>query len=121
MLFPHIIDYSLCQQTVTVYHQEDGAITRTVHEKAFFDFNKTLNVAKTGASDASGFLLVIPGDTQTVFPGDKVVLGVGEEVPADVTRWWARFIPSKVPNMGVVKHADPKYWNGVLIHTEAGG
>jgi len=112
--------YDLCNQTVTVYHQESvGNYTKTVHERAFFDFKKTQNVDKTGSRESNGFLLVIPGGMQSVFVGDKVLLGVG----ADITtaNEWSGFIPSRVPNMAVVTFADPKYFNGVLVHTEAGG
>jgi hypothetical protein len=112
--------YDLCNQTVTVYHQESvGNYTRTVHERAFFDFKKTQNVDKTGSRESNGFLLVIPGDTQSVFVGGKVILGVGPEITTNTE--WAAFIPSKVPNMAVVSYADPKYFGGVLVHTEAGG
>jgi len=30
-------------------------------------------------------------------------------------------IPVKVPGLVVVKYVDPKYWNGKLVHVEAGG
>lgn len=120
-MFPHIIDYSLCQDTVTIYHQEGGNVTRTVHSGVMFDWKQTQNIEKTGSKEVNGFFLLMPGDTQQVFPGDKVVRGEGEEVGQDVARWWARFIPAKVPNMGVVDHVDPKYWNGKMVHVEAGG
>ncbi len=113
------VDYSLCNQTVTVYHQQDGKYTRTVHTNAFLDFKKTQNVDKTGKSESSSFLLVIPGSTQTVYPNDKVLLGEGPEI-ADRTAW-AAFNPKEVPGLVVVKYADPKYWSGKLVHTEAGG
>lgn len=113
------VDYSLCDQTVTVYHQEDGTYTRTVHKRAFLDFKKTQSVDKTGSKEANSFLLVIPGDTQAVFCGDKVLLGVGEEI---LTReQWAALVPTKRPGLVVVSYVDCKYWKGKMIHTEAGG
>lgn len=113
------VDYRLCNQTVTVYHQEDGTYKRTVCKNAFLDFRKTLTVDKTGSQEANSFLLVIPGATQAVFVGDKVILGEGPEI-AD-SKAWAAFIPSKVPGLVVVSYADPKYWDGQIVHTEAGG
>lgn len=112
--------YRLCDMTVTVYHREGpGQITRTVHRRAFLDFQKNLNVARTGASESNGFLLVIPGPTVPVAVGDKVLLGSGPVVSTDAE--WRELVPSKVPNLVVVGYVDPKYYHGALVHTEAGG
>lgn len=137
-----IIDYDrLCNQTVTVYRKqetkeevyegeklvvfEETKIIRKVYERAFFDFKKTMSVDKLGASEAMSFLLIIPGDTQTVYPGDKVYLGNGPkfdpEDPIELKAWIYDFIPSNTDGLVVVKYADPKYWNGKIVHTEAGG
>ena len=51
--------------------------------------------------------------------GDKVLLGEGPEIAT--REEWAGFIPAKVPGLVVVKYVDPKYWQGRLIHVEAGG
>lgn len=115
----HPLDYSkLFKQTVTVYHKDGDKITRTVHNNAFFEFKKTQNVDKTARKEANSFLLVIPGGVQTVFVGDKVHEGTGPEVSASD---WTAFNPKEVPNLVVVSYADPKKFNGVLVHTEAGG
>lgn len=113
------VDYRLCNQTVTVYHQENGRYTRTVHKRAFLDHKKTNSVDKTGSKEANSFLLVVPGDHQTVFIGDRVMLGEGPEITT--REEWAAFIPAKVSGLVVVSYADPKYWNGKIVHTEAGG
>ena len=113
------VDYRMCNQTVTVYHQQDGQYIRMVYERAFLDFKKTQTVDKTGSKEANSFLLVIPGDTQTVFVGDKVYIGTGPEI-AD-SKEWAAFIPSKVSGLVVVKYVDPKYWGTQMVHMEAGG
>ena len=110
------LDYSKCNQTVTVYHlNNDKTITRTVYNNAFLDFRKNYNVNKTGSSEVNSFLLVIPGEI-TLYPQDKVYLGTG---PESIT--WVDFIPSKVTGSVVIKYADPKYWRGVQCHIEAGG
>ena len=114
------VDYRLCNQTVTVYHREgDGQYTRTVYPRAFLDFKKVRNVDKTGSSEASSFLLIIPGDRQTVVPGDKILLGEGG--PVTTREEWANLIPSKVPGLVVAKYTDVKYWGTQIVHTEAGG
>ena len=117
------VDYRLCNQTVTVYHKETTAgedtYTSTVYSRAFLDFRKNQTVDKTGSKESNSFLLVIPGDDQPVFVGDKVMLGEGPEITT--REEWAAFIPAKVPGLVVVSYVDPKYWNGRLVHTEAGG
>ena len=109
----------LCRQTVTVYHREGDEYTRKVYTKAFLDFKKTQSVDKTGNKEANSFLLVIPGSSQAVFVGDKVLLGEGPEITT--REEWASFIPSKVNGLVVVSYVDPKYWGDNLVHTEAGG
>lgn len=112
------VTYNLCTDTVTVYHKDGQTIRRAVHNRAFFDHKKTVNVDKTGSAESSGFLLVIPGDAQTVWPGDKIIRGEGPEVTAET---YAHFIPGKVPGLVVADYVDVKYWAGQIVHTEAGG
>lgn len=113
------VDYRMCNQTVTVYHKDGDKYTRTVYDRAFLDFRKNQTVDKTGSKEANSFLLVLPGNVQTVFVGDKVMMGIGPEITTRED--WAAFIPSTTPGLVVVKYADPKYWNAQLVHTEAGG
>ena len=117
------VDYRLCNQTVTVYHplkDSRGQISSVEAAvcQGFLDFKKVRNVEKTGSSEASAFLLVVPGSLQAVFPGDKVLMGEGQPISAEQ---WKDLIPTKVPGLCVVKYADLKYWNGQPVHTEAGG
>ena len=111
--------YYLCDQTVTVYREKNGEYIRTIQKRAFLDFRKTVNVDKTGSWETNSFLLIIPGETQTVFVNDKVILGEGPEI-TDAAQW-KNFIPTNFPGLVVVKFADPKYLAGKLVHTEAGG
>lgn len=113
------VDYRLCNQTVTVYHKDGDTITRTVHDWAFLDFRKTLTTDKTGSKESNSFLLVIPGSTQAVFVGDKVLLGEGPEIAT--AKEWTAFVPVKIPGLVVVGYVDVKYWRGQIVHTEAGG
>lgn len=114
------LDYTLCNQTVTVYHQtQPGVYVRTVYPHAFLDFRKNRNVDKTGSSESNSFLLVLPGADVSIYVGDKVLLGNGPEITT--REQWAAFIPSKVTGLVVIKYVDPKYWNGAQCHVEAGG
>lgn len=118
------LDYNrLCKQTVTIYRKQDAGegteYLRMVIRRAFLDYKKTQSVDKTGSKDANSFILVVPGGPQAVFVGDKVYDGIGPEI-AD-REAWASFIPTKVPGLVVVSYADPKKWNGQIVHTEAGG
>ena len=113
------VSYDLCNQTVTVYHNDGGTITRKVFTRAFLDFRKNETTSKTGSREANGFLLVIPGDTVSVAVGDKVMLGDGPSV--STREEWAALIPAKVPGLVVIQYVDPKYWCGRVVHTEAGG
>ena len=113
------VNYSLCNQTVTVYHKDGDKYTQTVYNQAFLEFRKTLTTDKTGSKESNSFLLVIPGDTQAVFVGDKVLLGEGLEV--STREEWVALVPVKVPGLVVVDYVDPKYWRGQIVHTEAGG
>ncbi|NLU24144.1 MAG: hypothetical protein GXW99_05390 [Clostridiales bacterium] len=116
----HPVDYSMCNQTVTVYHWDGKtAYTRTVYRNAFLDFKKTQNVDKTGSKEANSFLLVIPCAVQGVFVGDKVLLGEGAECATREA--WAALVPSTTPGLVVAKYVDPKYWRGAMCHMEAGG
>lgn len=114
------LDYStLCNQTVTIYHKDGDEYTQATYGNAFLDFRKNQTVDRTGSKESNSFLLILPGAVQTVFVGDKVMLGEGPEI--STREAWADHIPSKVPGLVVVSYVDPKYWNGQLVHTEAGG
>lgn len=115
------VDYSLCNQTVTIYHWDgkDTYTRRVIAEGAFLDFKKVQGVAKTGSTEVNSFLLVVPCSEIQVAVGDKVLLGEGPEV--STREDWAGLIPSKAPRLVVVKWVDPKYWKGRLVHVEAGG
>lgn len=115
------VNYSLCNQTVTIYHWDGGdSYSRKIIEKgAFLDFKKVQDVSKTGSTEVNSFLLVIPCTESPVAVGDKVLHGAGPEIASRED--WAGFIPAQVPGLVVVKYVDPKYWQGRMVHIEAGG
>lgn len=120
---PLLNDYSLCKQVVSIYHCEGNEVTRTVVYPAYMDFKKTEGVDRTGSGEANGFLLVIPcTSAMPVAVGDKVMVGEGPVVDAeDPMKWWRTFVPVRHGGLAVVRYVDPKYWNGELVHVEAGG
>ena len=113
------VSYEKCNQTVTIYHKDGENYSQKVYSNAFLDFKKTQNVDKTGTEEASGFLFVIPTDVPVVFAGDKIYLGEGPQITN--RQEWAQFIPDRIDGLVVVKYVDPKYWNGKMVHQEAGG
>lgn len=113
------VDYSKCNQTITIYHKDGDKYSQVTIDNAFLDFKKTQNIEKTGSREATSFLLVIPCAVQPVFIGDKVLLGKGPKVATADD--WRSFIPAAVPGLVVVQYVDLKYWLGQLVHVEAGG
>ena len=129
------LDYSLCSQTVTVYHQDAAKrIFRTVVRSAHLEFRKSHTLDKTGSKEANAFLLVVPEQscafvppgeytgaegTFTLAPLDKVQLGEGPELPDAAA--WAAHIPARVDGLAVIRYVDPRFWHGARCHVEAGG
>ena len=117
---PLINDFSLCQQTVTLYHYEDGEITRTEYEKAYFEETDKQEIKNTGESGKTEHLVVIPGNVNAT-PGDKVVLGVGGFPEGDSAEWWRYFIPSRVPECVIARSVSQRHWLGNPSHVEIRG
>lgn len=112
------LDYSLCQQTVTVYRKQTDGIYRQVVENCFFRLERHRKVDALGCRGEKTLLLIVPGDTRCVFPGDRVMEGVGPEVSAEA---WSQFVPALVEGLAQVSYATPFVWEGRLCHVEAGG
>lgn len=111
---------ALCDRAVTVYHRAGANdITRTVYPQAFIDCDRGRNVNNVGATDATGYLVVIPGDFRACEIGDKIIEGAGPEIATDDE--WRALIPSKVDGVIVVRTVDVKPWGGRIAHTEARG
>ena len=114
------IDYRLCNQTVTIYHWDGkGIYTQQTIHNAFLDFKKNQSIDKTGSKEVNSFLLIIPTDKVIVYPKDKVLQGEGQEVATREA--WSKLIPETTPGLVVVRYIDPKYYQGRMVHLEAGG
>lgn len=114
------VDYRLCNQTITIYHWDgrDAYTQQTIHN-AFLDYRKNQNVDKTGSKEVNSFLLVIPTDKAIVAPKDKILQGEGSKIATREA--WSKLIPETTPGLVVVRYVDPKYYQGKLVHLEAGG
>ena len=109
--------YGLCQQTVTVYRMQDGQVHRQVIPNCSFSVQEEQQTGLMGAQILRRFLLIVPGASQQVFVGDRIMGGIGPLVTA---AQWADFIPSCVDGLVQVGYAQPFYQDGVMCHTEAG-
>lgn len=110
------LDYTLCNQTVTVYHRE--TLERTVVENAYYDFRQEETVNDGQADTAVRFTLVVPGRLD-IQPGDKVLPGRGSAL--EERAQWMRLTAGAVSGLGIVKSVSYKYWNDTVCHTEIKG
>lgn len=109
-----MMDYSLCDETVTVYRKTEGGILRWVKERARLIRQTSDTTENFGKSRLKKFLLIIPED----FPlqlGDRVFAGIGPAVTD-----WESFIPALVEDLFEISFVKPCYWDAELIHWEAG-
>ncbi len=111
------VDYSLFEQTVTVYRKVESGIERIEIPGCFLQWQEMTEFAQSGEQKQRKFLLVQPGEEQLVFPGDRVWEGVGPMVTAEN---WDRFIPALVTGLGETEYATAYHWQGKFCHIEAG-
>ena len=105
-------DYRLCNMTVTVYHRE--GLTRQVFNRAYYEYASSLDTHKGVQAGDGSMLLVLPGPLQTVFPGDKVMPGVGPEMTD-----WGQLTPANTPGLRVIGQVACKFFGGKMCHVEA--
>lgn len=108
------LDYSLCDETVTVYRRMGEGITRQVVEHARLIRQTSTPTESYGKSMEKKFLLIIPGDF-SLRPGDRIFAGIGPETVA-----WEDFMPACVEELYEISFVKPCYWDGELVHWEAG-
>lgn len=109
------LNYSLCQQTVTVYQKKGEEISRQVAQTCYFSQSVSTPTQSYGKSKEKKFLLIIPGEEIPLQPGDRIFTGIGPE-----TVDWQVFLPACIPEVFEVSFAKPCYWEGTLTHWEAG-
>ena len=111
------LDYSMCCQTVTVYRKQGQSILRQVIHNCFLQWEEAMSYDSLGKCKERKFLLIQPGKEQLIFPGDRVLEGIGPEV---TEAQWDLFLPVRVPGLGETEYAKGYHWQGVFCHTEAG-
>ena len=110
-------DYSLCDQTVTIYRKEGKTVSRQILKNCYLEYNTRVDTDEYGRQLERRFLLILPGSEQKLQVDDRIYAGQGPEVTAEQ---WAGFIPVNVEKLMQVQYVQPCYWNGQLCHTEAG-
>ena len=109
------LDYSLCSQTVTVYRKTGEEVIRQVAENCHLSRQTSVPTEHYGKSTEKCFLLIIPGGAVSLQPGDRIYAGIGPE-----TINWDTFVPAAADDLYEVSFAKPCFWEGELVHWEAG-
>lgn len=107
-------DYSLCDQTVTIYRKSGEEISRRVVENAYLQCNISAPAESYGKSLEKKFRLIIPGDIP-LQTGDRIYWGLGPE-----TVHWNLFIPALISQLYECGFVKPCCWEGEISHWEAG-
>ena len=109
------LDYSLCDQTVTVYRKEEETVSRKVIANAFLAAKVSCPNEPYGKSKEKTFLLIIPENAAPLQCGDRIFDGIGPETVA-----WQAFVPAAVSELYEISYVKPYRWNGEITHWEAG-
>ena len=107
----------MCSQRVTIYRKTAEGVTRTELPGCYIQWQEEGSYDRLGRQVQRKFLLIQPGDCQQVFPGDRVLEGIGPEITQEA---WNTFTPELAEGLGEVAYAKPFFWQGVFCHTEAG-
>ena len=102
------LDYSLCQDTVTVYRRE--GLTRRVLEKVHLEETQRQTQDVGRETRETGFLLIVPGGAD-ILPGDRIYGGYKPHIQS-----WAD--TAGFATVESVKHCR---FRGKVCHTEARG
>ena len=110
----HRPNYTLCDRTVTVYRRlADGTVLREQVDGCFYNWQTQVSPQRRSRK----FLLVIPGEKQKVYAGDRIYDGVG---PRAEDVFWDSFVPAGVEGLSQAEWVRPWYYGGRICHTEAG-
>ena len=108
------LDYSLCDQTVTLYRKQDHGITRQVLTDCGLSASVSTPTESCGKSLEKSFRLIIPGNLP-VFCGDRIYAGIGPEATD-----WGSFVPAAIPGLYEISFVKPCFWAGEITHWEVG-
>lgn len=111
------LDYSLCDQTVTLYHKQGNTVTRQVIEGCYYSWQEKQTEDEYGIRRETLCQLILPGDIHRVSIGDRVYGGIGPEIGIGD---WHTFLPVTVTGLSEINYVSPCYWAGEICHIEAG-
>ena len=109
------LDYSLCDQTVTLYRKSRETVTRKVIANAYLSAKVSTPNEPYGKSKEKTFLLIIPENAAPLQCGDRIYDGIGPESVE-----WQVFVPAAVSELYEISYVKPCRWNGEITHWEAG-
>ena len=109
------LDYSLCDQTVTLYRKSGETVTRKVIANAYLSAKVSTPNEPYGKSKEKTFLLIIPENAAPLQCGDRIYDGIGPESVE-----WQVFVPAAVSELYEISYVKPCRWDGEIIHWEAG-
>ena len=102
------------RDTATIYRENDGEVERVVAENCHIEMKVEKKNTIAGSVEQRSCSFVFPGDVE-VFPGDRVVAGIG---PEDLS--WQQVCQDQVPGITEMAYTKPCFLHGKLHHTEAG-
>lgn len=111
------MDYSLCDQTVTIYRRQLNTINRQVVEGCHYSWKEVQTEDVMGIRRQRLCLLILPADAADIQIGDRVYDGIGPQISA---AGWYTFLPVTVEGLSEINYVSPCYWEGTLCHIEAG-
>ena len=111
------LDYSLCNQTVTVYRKDKTLIKQRILQGCYFSWEEAQTEDEMGIRRETKCILIVPGDEYPICIGDRVIAGIG---PDASSKTWNEFLPVTVPGLAVINYVTPCYWEGKICHIEAG-
>ena len=111
------LDYSLCNQTITIYRKEKNIITQKEISGCYYAWEEVQSEDEFGIRRETKCILILPGGESPIYIGDKVYPGIGPSVRHSD---WNNFLPVTVPGLAVINYVTPCYWEGEICHLEAG-
>ncbi|MBR4108730.1 MAG: hypothetical protein IKK41_00170 [Oscillospiraceae bacterium] len=112
-----VLDYSLCDQTVTVYRKQGDQILRQVADGCYYTWQEKQEGDERGTRRETVCQLILPGDGVQIHIGDRIYDGIGPEIGIED---WGAFLPVRFPGLAEINYVTPCYWEGAVCHIEAG-
>lgn len=112
-----MMDYCLCDQTVTIYRKVENRIHRQVVNGVYYTYREVHQEDESGVRRQRLCQLILPADGVEIQIGDRVYDGIGPQISL---AGWSMFLPVTVAGLSEINYVTPCYWDGELCHIEAG-